>query len=158
MNAESAAQREKLAALEASFAKLQADAQATQASLVLLQAQLRDSQSARYANPLVYALIALVVLLGAALVFLLSQRAAARRAAPQWWAPPTGTDVAAMAVAAGAPSAHPAPGPVAVRPELWDAPEQDAGETTASPRLLRDRWPVSAAAPPRRNARCRSRS
>ncbi len=147
-NAESAAQREKLAALEASFAKLQTDAQATQASLLLLQAQLRESQSARYSNPLVYALIALVVLLGAAVVFLLRKQARALRTAPQWWAPPTGADVAAMAVVAGAPQAQPAPGPVAVRPELWDAPEHDAGETTSSPRLLAPGdAPASAAAP-----------
>ncbi|MCO5124137.1 MAG: hypothetical protein M9915_10390 [Rhizobacter sp.] len=147
-NAESAAQREKLAALEASFARLQTDAQATQASLLLLQAQLRESQTARYSNPLVYALIALVVLLGAAVVFLLRQQASARRAAPQWWAPPTGTDVAAMAVDASAAQAQPAPGPVAVRPELWDAPEHDVGETTASPRLLAPGdAPASAAAP-----------
>lgn len=147
-SAESAAQREKLAALEASFARLRADSQATQASLVLLQAQLRESQSARYANPLVYGLIALVVLLGAAVVIVLRQQAAARRAAPQWWAPPKATDVAEMADVAGAAEAPPAPGPLAVRPELWDAPEHDAGETTASPRLLGSvDAPVSAATP-----------
>ncbi len=147
-SAETAAQLEKLVALEASFAKLRAETQATQASLVALQAQLRDSQSARYSNPLVYALIALVVLLGAAVVLLLKQRGAARGAAPQWWAPPTGADVAAMQAAATMAEARPASGPVAVSPELWDAPEQDASETTASPRLLTTGdAPSSAAAP-----------
>ncbi len=133
--AEIAAQRERLVALEASLAKLRAEAQATQASLGQLRAQLQESQAQRYANPVVYALLAICVLLGAAVALLWRSRAAERRKAAQWWAPATIAGTAA-ATADAAADARPAPGPVAVPPEQWDAPDSTHGETTASPRLI----------------------
>ena len=136
--AELAAQGEKLAVLEASLARLRAESQATQASLATLQAQLREAESQRYANPLVYALIALCVVFGSAAVWLWRLRAAERRKLPQWWAPPTSAGVAAAtqeteAVPASAPAT---PGPRAVHPDEWEAPDTSSGETTASPRLI----------------------
>ncbi|MEO8123833.1 MAG: hypothetical protein ABI633_07270 [Burkholderiales bacterium] len=146
-DAEIAAQRERLVAMETSLAKLRSESQATQASLVQLQAQLRESQSQRFANPLVYALMALCALLAAAVALLWRSRAAERRAVPQWWAPPTSAGIAAMAAETGDAAgevARPAPGPVAVPPEQWEASDSIHGETTASPRLL----DAVASAPP----------
>jgi len=145
-SAEIAAQRERLAALEASLAKLRADAQATQASLVQLQSQLRESQAQRYANPVVYALLAICVLLGAAVVALWRSRAAERRQAAQWWAPAANASATAAAADAADALSRPAPGPVVVPPEQWDAPDSMHGETTASPRLLEPVAPVPPAA------------
>ena len=51
-----ARERERIRVLEAGLAQLRADSVATQASLVTLQARLREAESARYANGLVYAL------------------------------------------------------------------------------------------------------
>ncbi|HMN77455.1 MAG TPA: hypothetical protein PKC97_15430 [Burkholderiaceae bacterium] len=144
--AEITAQRERLAALEASLAKLRADAQATQASLAQLQSQLRESQAQRYANPVVYALLAICVLLGAAVVALWRSRAAERRQAAQWWAPAANANATAAAADAAEAMPRPAPGPVAVPPEQWDAPESMHGETTASSRLLEPAAPVPSAA------------
>ncbi len=146
-DAEIAAQRERLVALEASIVKLRTESQATQTSLIQLQAQLRESQSQRYVNSLVYVLMALCALLAAAVALLWRSRAAERRAAPQWWTPPTSTGVAAAAAEtadAGGALAHPTPGPVVVPPEQWEAPDSIHGETTASPRLLE----AVASAPP----------
>lgn len=144
-DAEIAAQRERLVALETSLTRLRTESQATQASLLQLQAQLRESQSQRYANPLVYALLALCAVLAAAAALLWRARSAERRAAPHWWAPPTGAGIAAAAQAevapAGAPPTH---GPLAVHPDEWESPDRSAGETTASPRLLE---PVASAPP-----------
>ena len=142
--AEIAVQRERLIALEASLAQLRTDAQVTQASLAQLQAQLRESQAQRYANPVVYALLAMCVLLGGAVALLWRSRAAERRQAAQWWTPVTTASVAATTADAADATPRPAPGPVAVPPEQWDAPDSIHGETTASPRLLE---PVASVPP-----------
>ena len=144
--AEIAVQRERLIALEASLAQLRTDAQVTQASLAQLQAQLRESQAQRYANPVVYALLAMCVLLGGAVALLWRSRAAERRQAAQWWTPVTTASVAATTADAADATPRPAPGPVAVPPEQWDAPDSIHGETTASPRLLEPAASVPPAA------------
>ena len=48
---------ERIRVLEAGLAQLRADSAATQSSLVTLQARLREAESGRYANGLVYALV-----------------------------------------------------------------------------------------------------
>ena len=144
--AEIAVQRERLIALEASLAQLRTDAQVTQASLAQLQAQLRESQAQRYANPVVYALLAMCVLLGGAVALLWRSRAAERRQAAQWWTPVTTASVAAATADAADATPRPAPGPVAVPPEQWDASDSIHGETTASPRLLEPAASVPPAA------------
>lgn len=58
----------RMQALEAGLAGLRRDQQAQQQTIATLQGQLREAEAARYANPLVYALVGLLVLMGAALV------------------------------------------------------------------------------------------
>lgn len=75
---------ERLKSLEASLEKLRAENQVTQQSLLDMQSRLRESETRRYANPLVYGLVLACVLLLAGIVALLFLR---RRDNPAgvWW-------------------------------------------------------------------------
>jgi pilus assembly protein FimV len=84
--------RERMQALEDSLARLQAEGRATQASLAQLQIRLREAESERYANGLVYALGALAAALAGALVLVLWRRPVVQSEAQQWWAPPAAVD------------------------------------------------------------------
>lgn len=128
--AELAVQRERLLALEASLAKLRADSQAAQASLVRLQTQLQESQTQRYANPVVYALFALCVLLAAAVALLWRARGAARAQPANWWDAATGAGAEPAHAVAAATAGRARPGPLAVPPEQWDAPDSMHGAMT----------------------------
>ena len=76
---------QRIVTLEQGLALLRADSQATQKALAGLQAQLREAESQRYANPLVYALAWLSGLLLLALATLLWRQSRSRQRA-QWWA------------------------------------------------------------------------
>ena len=117
--------RERMQALEDSLAKLQAEGRAPQASLAQLQSMLREAESQRYANGLVYGLGALAAALAAALVVVLWKRPAAQGAA--WWAP-----AAAHEAVAPEDDWHAAEPAVAHR--IGD--DAPAVETTASPMML----------------------
>ncbi|HWI10169.1 MAG TPA: hypothetical protein VNU48_02460 [Burkholderiaceae bacterium] len=82
-----AAERQRIQVLEEGLAKLTKSAQANQASLIAMQARVQDAESARYANPLVYALAALSALLALAVVWLGWRQSRARQSG-QWWAGP----------------------------------------------------------------------
>jgi len=76
---------QRIVTLEQGLALLRADSQATHKALAGLQAQLREAESQRYANPLVYALAWLSGLLLLALATLLWRQSRSRQRA-QWWA------------------------------------------------------------------------
>ena len=78
-------ERQRIAALEQGMSKLHSDAQAMQQSVAALQARLREAESARYANPLVYALAWLSGLLALGVAALWWRQARAGGAA-RWWA------------------------------------------------------------------------
>lgn len=79
---------QKLQTLENSMRGLKAQAQKDQAAVVDLNTRLATAQSERYANGLVYGLLALLVAGIAAITYLLRKRSVGGRAAPSetpWW-------------------------------------------------------------------------
>ncbi len=103
--AQRALDKERLAALEATLKRLQGSDNAQQTQLNDAQAQLREAEAQRYANPLVYALAALCLLLLMAVLALFWTR---RRPQPQpaWWnssREPSGVPDAGEPGAAAAP-------------------------------------------------------
>ena len=88
---------ERLKAMEAALQKLRVDGQATQKSLEQMQARVREAEASRYANPLVYLLVFLCLLLTAALgaMWWLRKR---DRAAAAWWAEQPGGAAAASSL------------------------------------------------------------
>lgn len=82
--------------MEENLTRLRAESQANQRTLLAIQAQLREAESGRYANPLTYMLALLCILLALGLAWLLRQRTRDRSEA-QWWATPEGEAVRAAA-------------------------------------------------------------
>ncbi len=82
-----AKERERIRVLEDGLNKLRAESQATQKSMAALQARLKEAESERYANPLIYGLAWLSALLALAVGWLLWRQSRARHAA-QWWTAP----------------------------------------------------------------------
>ncbi|HEY0819193.1 MAG TPA: hypothetical protein VGD46_10470 [Rhizobacter sp.] len=78
-------EQERLKAMEAALLKLRADSESTQRSLEQMQARVRAAEASRYANPLVYLLVFLCLLLTGALVAMVWLRRR-DRAAAAWWA------------------------------------------------------------------------
>lgn len=97
-----AAERRRIDALEESLAALRESTDSTQKSLADLQGRLKESEAARYANPLVYALAVLAALLSVA-VAVLWWRQSHPRGGSQWWLAPAGgaTTTGAGALRAG---------------------------------------------------------
>ena len=93
-----AKERERIRVLEDGLNKLRAESQATQKAMATMQARLKEAESARYSNPLIYGLAWLSALLALAVGWLLWRQSRARHAA-QWWTAP-------------APTPAPAPQPV----------------------------------------------
>ena len=81
---QAARESERMRQLEESLAALRQESAATRQALEGLQASLREAQQQRYANPLVYVLLALCVVLATALVWVARQRASATGT---WWRP-----------------------------------------------------------------------
>jgi len=79
--------QERLQAMEATLLKLRNDGQATEKVLNDMQLRLRAAEAGRYANPLVYLLVVLCILLSAGLGAMWWLRRRDRRAAA-WWTPP----------------------------------------------------------------------
>ena len=93
-----ARERQRIQLLEEGLATLRRDSQATQTSLGALQARLKEAESERYANPLVYALAWLSALLLLAVAGLGWRLSRVRQGAP-WWSAPAQPSVAARALA-----------------------------------------------------------
>ncbi len=86
LNGEAGATRsetQRMQALEATLAALREQTAQNQRTLLALQSELAQARESRYSNPLVYALI--VLLLIALLAMALLWRLARRAAAPAWW-------------------------------------------------------------------------
>jgi pilus assembly protein FimV len=81
------AERRRIATLEENLSALRASTEANQRSLAELQMRLKESESARYANPLVYALAVLAAFLSV-LVALMWWRQSQQRGGSQWWLAP----------------------------------------------------------------------
>jgi hypothetical protein len=117
-------ERQRIQVLEDGLNKLRAESQATQKSLATLQARLKEAESERYANPLVYGLAWLSTLLALAVAVLLWRQSRGRHSA-QWWAAPASTpSPAADPRAISAPNAA---GPVISAPQPLDDPTTGAG-------------------------------
>ncbi|MEP6874097.1 MAG: hypothetical protein ABI887_07000 [Burkholderiales bacterium] len=85
-----AKERERIRVLEDGLNKLRAESQATQKAMATMQARLKDAESERYANPLIYGLAWLSALLALAVGWLLWRQSRARHSA-QWWTAPAPT-------------------------------------------------------------------
>lgn len=139
-----ALERQRIQVLEEGMAKLLKNSQATQASLTEVQARLREAESARYANPLVYALAALSALLAAAVLWLAWRESRARRSA-QWWTGPAPAPEASQAPLAAVAPAVAAP----MEPlEPDDSPATAADAFTVSTVVEEDETPAAAAPAP----------
>ncbi|CAN5840733.1 hypothetical protein BH11PSE8_BH11PSE8_08940 [soil metagenome] len=104
-------ERERIQRLEDGMMRLRTESQATRQSLTQLQSRLKDAETDRYSNPLVYALAGLSALL-AALAAALWWRQSHAPTATQWWAaPPLASDAGAnqMSESVFGPASAPAP-------------------------------------------------
>lgn len=99
--------REQLQKLEEQFASLRRDTAAMHDSVRSLEARLQQSEQARYANPLVYALTALCAALLALLGALLWRQRRERQAAAWWAAAPDPREARSEALPPPAPIAAP---------------------------------------------------
>jgi hypothetical protein len=88
--------------------------QATQASVIALQARIKEAEAERYANPLVYALAGLVALLALLMALLFWRQTRGARPA-QWWSGPAPAPAPSDAPLTIAPAAA-IPVPVAPQP------------------------------------------
>ncbi len=104
-------ERERIQRLEDGMTRLRTESQATRQSLDQLQSRLKDAETDRYSNPLVYALAGLSALL-AALAAALWWRQSHAPTAAQWWAaPPPVSDASPsqMSESVFGPASAPAP-------------------------------------------------
>ena len=79
-----AKERARLQALEESLMRVRDETQAAQKALVALQSRVKEAESQRYANPLVYALAGVCALLALAVAALWRRQQRARNE-PKWW-------------------------------------------------------------------------
>ncbi len=115
-------ERERIEILESGLARLRADSQGTQRTVVALQARLREAESQRYANGLVYALgaAALLFALIAAALWWLRPR---QRARARWFdgAASQQARAARAAERAALESRLPEPPPLTEPPTSWQS-------------------------------------
>ncbi len=113
-------EQERLKAMEATLLKLRSDSEATHKALADMQLRVRAAEASRYANPVVYLLVALCAVLAAGLAAMWWLRRRDRRAAV-WWTPPVEASppaIVAEDVWVAPPPAAPAPEPVPPRDSL----------------------------------------
>ena len=83
-----AMERQRIVELEQGLARLRGDGQATQQAVAALQMRLREAESARYANPVVYGLALLSALLALGVAALWWRQSRSNQAS-QWWSAST---------------------------------------------------------------------
>ena len=83
-----ARERQRIIELEQGLARLRGDGQATQQAVAALQTRLREAESARYANPVVYGLALLSALLALGVAALWWRQSRSNQAS-QWWSAST---------------------------------------------------------------------
>ena len=124
-----ARERQRIVVLEQGLARLRSDSAATNQALAGLQARLREAESERYANPLVYGLAWLSGLLLLAVAALWWRQARGRNAV-QWWVAP---DAARPGAPADSNRADSNRSGAAAEPSLVTAQSHgDAGEATTA--------------------------
>jgi pilus assembly protein FimV len=102
-------QAQRIAQLEQSIAKMRADAEAAQARVASLQAELTSARETPAGNRLAVILLGALAAVLALAALLLWQRQRRQSPQPQWWTPPdSGVPSAAPAVPSVAPAATPA--------------------------------------------------
>ncbi|MBC7955708.1 MAG: hypothetical protein H7Y33_07560, partial [Cytophagales bacterium] len=144
-------EQERLKAMETALLKLRSDSQATQKMLTDMQLRVRAAEASRYANPLVYLLIALSLMLAAGLAAMWWLRRRDRRSAA-WWTPPVEAGPASAPVAheASAPlpvyEAAPEPSPryEAMAPAYSPPPTPSPRPAEADAAVVEPRRPMSA--------------
>jgi hypothetical protein len=117
-------EQERLKAMEATLLKLRSDSEATHKALTDMQLRVRAAEASRYANPLVYLLVALCALLAAGLGGMFWLRRRDRRSAA-WWTPPAEASPPPMVaedVWVPPPAAPATPEPMPLRDALVSAP------------------------------------
>ena len=158
-----AKERQRIQSLEDGVAKLRSDAQATQAAMAAMQAELKTAESQRYANPLVYVLAWLSALLALAVAGLWWRQARARHSS-QWWAGPVSAPAPSnerlVSARADAEAALSAPQPLGAPQTAADAfavstvieeddPPATLPPTRPAPFAATAPAPVAVAEPPR---------
>ena len=145
-----ARERQRLVGLEEGLARVRSDSATTIKALADLQARLKEAESERYANPLVYGLAWLSGLLMLALAGLWWRQARGRIAA-QWWVAPDASRPgmpadpnAPAAAASAAPVAAPSPDPTAEVTTAFDV--ASVGERSVSIPAWTSRSPGSTPA------------
>jgi hypothetical protein len=119
-----AKERERIQVLEDGLSKLRAESQATQQALGTLQTRLKEAESQRYANPLVYGLAWLSALLALAVAALLWRQSRSRHSS-QWWAAPPPAAAPAAPARAMVPAS--VAGALSSAPQGLDGPITRAG-------------------------------
>lgn len=144
-----AQQAEQLRALEQRLTRLSTQNQSMQKTVAELQARLAEAEANRYANPLVYGLVALLVLLLAAVVALLWRQRQLQQQQSDWLkaaAAETGGERPAPEVRSIVRPGTPAPAPVARNAAAAAAAAGLGGAETVSG--VRARSAAGAATPP----------
>jgi pilus assembly protein FimV len=121
--------QERLKAMEATLLKLRSDSEATVKVLNDMQARVRAAEADRYANPLVYLLVALCAVLAAGLGAMWWLRRRDRRAAA-WWKPPV--EAVSPPPAEAAEASDPASAPMP-QVEITEAPATPRPEPKPAP-------------------------
>lgn len=145
--------KERLATLEAALKRLQGVERSQQSGRAEVEAELREAQAQRYANPLVYGLVAACVLLALALLGVFWQRRRQRQRAA-WWnsiAEPSSmfsADVPPEAPGAAGPAGDSADVLAAVRSREEWADEEAARRVATAPAMAAGPLPAATAAVP----------
>jgi len=122
---------------EESMTRLRSDTEATRGSIATLQARLREAEASRYANPLVYALVGLVLLMLLAMVMMLWWVRARDKQRADWWAA-SAEEAAIRQRPAATPAVEPPPVPPppdSVISAAVDSMPASAGPLTWKPTL-----------------------
>ncbi len=125
-------ERARLQALEESLTRVRDETQTAQKALLALQTRVKEAESQRYSNPLVYALAAASALLALAVVALWRRQSQARSES-KWW----GTAVPSAHTASQLPEpADDTPSQFADEPE----PPKPAAKVVVAPEPVKQAW------------------
>jgi pilus assembly protein FimV len=138
-DSQQARELERMRLLEESLVRLRTETEATRSSVATLHARLREAEASRYANPLVYGLVALVLLMLLAMAMMLLWVRARDRQRADWWAASAEEAAAARqrpaAPAVGAPLVYPPPPDSVSSAAVVDSLPAPAGAVTWKPTL-----------------------
>jgi hypothetical protein len=124
VQAQATQDRDRIQQLEQGLERLRGESRAMQDKVAALQAQLRQAEAERYANPVSYALMVLIALLALSVALLWWRQSRGRQTA-QWWAPPEAEPLAA-----------PAPAAVIVPRAVWTTADDFSGAAFGAPHTV----------------------